>query len=85
MKVVKMTASRHVAERWYCQLENGETLQVSTALIADFSLYTGRDLDEAELRDITSFACASAGLSTTRPGGISSVPSYEDVRKQLEG
>ena len=28
MKVVKMTASRHVAERWYCQLENGETLMV---------------------------------------------------------
>ena len=51
-------------------------------------LQTGKapeDLDEAELRDITSFACASAGLSTTRPGGISSVPSYEDVRKQLEG
>lgn len=51
-------------------------------------LQTGKapeDLDEAELRDITSFACASAGLSTTRPGGISSVPSYEDVRKQMEG
>ena len=36
-------------------------------------------VDEAELRDIVSFACTSAGLSTTKPGGISSVHSYEDV------
>lgn len=32
-----------------------------------------------ELEDITRFACASAGLSTTRPGGISSVPDYDQV------
>ena len=25
------------------------------------------------------FACAAAGLSTTRPGGISSVPEYAEV------
>lgn len=33
------------------------------------------------LRDIVTFACKSAGLSTTKPGGISSVPSLEDVLK----
>lgn len=31
-------------------------------------------LDEAVLREIVSFACTAAGLSTTKPGGISSVP-----------
>lgn len=31
-------------------------------------------LDEAALREIVSFACTAAGLSTTKPGGISSVP-----------
>ena len=36
-------------------------------------------LSEAELRDVVRFACTSAGLSTTRSGGISSVPSYEEV------
>lgn len=36
-------------------------------------------LDETELRDVVSFACTSAGLSTTRPGGISSVPEYEEI------
>lgn len=37
------------------------------------------DLTRAELWDIAAFASAAAGLSTTRPGGISSVPAYEDV------
>ena len=40
-------------------------------------------LTEAELRDIVTFACTSAGLSTTRPGGISSVPAYGEVLLQI--
>lgn len=49
-------------------------------------LQTGEDpaeLTEAQLRRVTEFACASAGLSTTRYGGISSVPSYEQVMAVL--
>lgn len=49
-------------------------------------LQTGKapaDLTEADLRDITAFACTSAGLSTTRPGGISSVPEYEEVLSRM--
>lgn len=41
------------------------------------------DLDEPDLRRIVGFACAAAGLSTTRPGGISSVPEPETVFKLL--
>ncbi len=37
------------------------------------------DLNEAELRQIVSFACAAAGLSTTKSGGISSVPDIQQV------
>ena len=40
-------------------------------------------LTEEELRKIVSFACTSAGLSTTRSGGISSVPAYEEVLERL--
>ena len=36
-----------------------------------------------ELEDTVRFACASAGLSTTRPGGISSVPAYDQVLAAL--
>ena len=40
-------------------------------------------LSAAELTDLVRFACTSAGLSTTRPGGISSVPDYETVLKNM--
>lgn len=49
-------------------------------------LQTGKspeDLDGAELQDIVRFACASAGLSTTKPGGISSVPRLEQVLERV--
>ena len=41
-------------------------------------------LNETELREVVTFACTSAGLSTTKPGGISSVPAYEDVTARME-
>lgn len=40
-------------------------------------------LTEEELREAVAFACTSAGLSTTRSGGISSVPEYEEVLAHL--
>ena len=40
-------------------------------------------LNEAQLRETVAFACAAAGLSTTRHGGISSVPEYADVLKNM--
>ena len=36
-------------------------------------------LTEAELRKVTSFACTAASLSTTRPGGLSSVPTLSEI------
>ena len=38
-------------------------------------------LSEEELRDIVGFACTAAGLSTTKPGGISSVPEWKTVEE----
>lgn len=40
-------------------------------------------LNEAELREIVRFACTAAGLSTTRHGGISSIPSRAEVEQRL--
>ncbi len=40
-------------------------------------------LNEDELRSIVRFACTSAGLSTTRSGGISSVPEMAEVLQRL--
>lgn len=36
-------------------------------------------LNEAQLREVVSFACTAAGLSTTKSGGITSVPDYATV------
>ena len=41
-------------------------------------------LTEEELREIVTFACTAAGLSTTKSGGISSVPEYEEVLKRMK-
>ena len=40
-------------------------------------------LNADELTDVVSFACTAAGLSTTRPGGISSVPDHEEILERL--
>ncbi len=40
-------------------------------------------LAEEALREAVGFACTAAGLSTTRSGGISSVPTYEEVLARL--
>ena len=37
------------------------------------------DLNEEELNAMGRFACAAAGLSVQRPGGISSVPGKEEI------
>ena len=41
------------------------------------------ELSEAELRETVRFACTAAGLSTTKPGVISSVPEPEEVNARL--
>ncbi len=41
------------------------------------------ELSKEELTKAVTFACTAAGLSTTRPGGISSVPSLEEVQTRL--
>lgn len=40
-------------------------------------------LDGAELTDVVRFACTSAGLSTTRSGGISSVPTMGEIEERM--
>lgn len=41
-------------------------------------------LSAEELREIVTFACTAAGLSVERPGGISSIPTLEEVYRRME-
>ena len=43
------------------------------------------ELTEEELYSVVSFACAAAGLSTQKQGGITSIPDLSDVEKLLKG
>ena len=45
---------------------------------------TPEKLTESELREVVTFACTSAGLSTTKNGGISSVPNYGCICRLFE-
>lgn len=50
-------------------------------------LQTGKDpqnLTAEELQEITNFACTCASLSTTKFGGISSIPDYETVIQTIQ-
>lgn len=42
-------------------------------------------LEKEDLEEIVRFACASAGLSTSKPGGIGSVPTKEEILEVLNG
>jgi len=49
-------------------------------------LNTGKqpnELNSTELRQIAGFATAAAGLSTERSGGISSIPSLDEIRQRM--
>ena len=41
------------------------------------------ELDFEDLSDITRFACTSAGLSTEKSGGISSIPQYAEIQRRF--
>lgn len=43
------------------------------------------ELSADDLNHIVSFATIAAGISTTRPGGISSIPDYAEVMDNLNG
>lgn len=48
----------------------------------------GKEPEEAtaaELEEIVRFACTAAGISVTRPGGLSSVPTKKEVEEKMRG
>lgn len=52
-EITRIFESKHVKGRWYAEIDGGEALKVSVAMIADWSLYTGRVLTNEELEALT--------------------------------
>ncbi len=83
--VTKITQSRKVQDRYYVELDSGETLTVSVAQIADHSLYTGRELSEEEyskLKDDS--ARSSSKVRALRILGSRNMSRKEIVRRMIE-
>ena len=73
MRINRLSPSQRVEGRWLVYLENGELLRVGQNQIADFALYTGRDLTGEELAALKRSARSAAlnekalGLLARRP------------------
>ncbi len=67
MKIEKLTRSEKNAGIWFAEFEDGSSLRVNVALIADYSLYSGRELDGDEYEALkASAASASAKARALR-------------------
>lgn len=85
MKIVKLTHSEKVPDAYYAEFEDGSTLRVNVALIADYSLFTGRELDEEEYGALkASTASVSAKARALRILGKRSM-SRREITERLVG
>lgn len=56
MKLIKLARSAKDADRWYADLESGESLKIDTGAVAELSLFSGRELSEDELERLRALA-----------------------------
>ena len=56
MKLIKLTKSVRMAERYYAELENGERLSVDLDAVGDLALYDGRELGDEELTSLRGYS-----------------------------
>ncbi len=85
MLLIKLTASQKIADRWYAEFADGERIPVNTALIADFSLFTGRELCCDEYEELRKAAKdRTAKTRALRILGTRSMSRHEITRRLQE-
>lgn len=80
MRVEKLIKSQHVADRFYAALENGESIKVDINIIADLSLYAGRELTDEELNELQ----ARSGAFEAKERALKLLSSRQMSRKELK-
>ena len=84
MKIVQLKPSQRVQGRWLAQLEDGTLLRVGENEVLNFSLYSGKELTEEELRAITQ-AARKSGLKEKALNLAASKPiSRREMERKLE-
>lgn len=63
MKIAKLTQSEKTPEKFTSIFEDGSTLTVTIALIADYSLFSGRELDAEEYGALKASVASAAAKS----------------------
>lgn len=81
MKIEKLIRSERNPDIYYAEFENGEKLRVSVALIADYSLYSGRVFDEEEFEALK----ASAGALSARARALRILGKRNMSRREITG
>lgn len=79
MRVEKITQSKKIPDRWYAELDDGTTLKVNVALIADFGLFTGRELTDEETVSLR----ASAGVMNAKARALRIIGSRMMSRAEM--
>ena len=80
MKVKRLAQSKRLPDRWYLELETGESLKIGLDAVADFSLYEGRELSEAELGALR----AGAGKFSAKERALRLLGARQMSRRELE-
>ena len=80
MKLLKLVQSKKSPDRWYAELESGESLRVGLSEIAALSLYAGRELSEEETEKLRA---GSANFSA-KERSLRLLSSRQMSRKELE-
>lgn len=79
MKITRLSQSVKKPDSYTAEFEDGGRLTVTVALIADFSLFTGRELDEAELAALE----AAASAQRTRARALRILGARNMSRKEM--
>ena len=79
MKIIGLTQSKRVQNRYYIELEDGTSLRVNVALIADYDLFTGRELSAQELEALSQ----DAGRMNAKARALRIMGSRTMSRKEL--
>lgn len=84
MRIDHISEKPDRAGRYYIKLENGETIRLYRQTVEDFSLFTGKELTEENLKDI----CLQAGQMSAKMRAVRIVSasnvSVNDLQRRLE-
>ena len=79
MRIEKITRSEKISDRYYLEFEDGTRIKADIAQIADYSLYTGRELTDDEYESL----CEDAALTSAKKRSLRILGSRNMSRREM--